>query len=322
MPVIVGRTEILDKIVQPVAPSFTWQSAAGRQTAWSSKGHERAGILVQPGAIGLGMPDYTLYSNTSPAFDGTSVRGHRAEERQIALPLLVYGDSRADFLPVWRRLVTDVAPARRLGRTVPGTLSLIPPVGAGGSLGRSIEAFYAGGLGGNDDDKGTGMQWASVVLSLRCPSPYWLGDTVIARFQLAAPDDFYPYTWPLMVSDSQVLGELVAVNEGEVEAYPVFEITGPMDSANLINQTTGELMNIGGGLDPGHTMTIDTRESARSVLVVDEFGEVTNRYADLSLDSTLWALAPGDNQVALEIPGADVGSSLTITYRPRYLTAY
>lgn len=321
MPVIVGRTEIPDRVVQPVAPTFSWTSARGVVTPWSAKGDEAAGILVQPGSVGLGLPAYTLYSNTSPAFDGSSVRGHRAEDRQLAIPLLVFGDRRADFLPVWRRLVRDVAPARQLGRSVPGTLTLTPPNGSG-TTARSIPAFYADGLGGQDDDQAIGMRHASVVLSLRCPSPYWLGQVVTARFELAAPGEFYPYTWPLDVSDSQVLGELVAVNEGDVEAYPVITITGPMDSANLINDTIGEQINVGGGLDLGSTMTIDTRESARSVTVVDEFGEATNRYADLSLDSTLWALAPGDNAVRLEIPGADVGSSLTIEYRPRYLTAY
>ncbi len=321
MHVIVGRSLIPDKVVQPVAPSFSWAAPDGRQMSWASGGSEVSGILVQPGAVGLGLPTYTYYSNTSPAFDGSSVRGHRVEDRQIAIPLLVFGDTRELFLPVWRRLVRDVVPARGRPRSLPGSLILFPP-GGGSSTARRIPAFYAGGLEGQDDDQAIGMRHASVVLTLRCPSPYWLGDVVTARFALAEPGSFYPYTWPLEVSDSQVLGELVAVNEGDVEAYPVVTITGPMDSANLINETTGELINIGGGLDPGHTMTIDTRESARSVLVVDEFGEVTNRYADLSLDSTLWALAPGDNQVTLEIPGADVGSSLTIAYQPRYLTAY
>lgn len=294
---------------------MTWTSPAGRVTHLD--GHYRydeAAIWVPPGALGLGMPDYDFYESPAPNFDGSAIRGHRATVREITLPVAMMAPSRSQLLALWRQLVVDLKPRR--GQ--PGTLTLT----GHDSEQRSIRAYYAGGLEGQDDDVAWGMRWLQAQVVLRCPSPYWLGEVTTETFQIGAGEDFYPHGFPMKVSDSQVLGNVVIDNTGDAVTYPKFTITGPVASIDLFNATTQELISVTGGLASGESMVIDTRESARSVSVTEVDGDVVNRYGSLTNDSVLWALAEGENEIDLEMPGSDENSSLAVEYQLRYLTAY
>lgn len=295
----------------PFAPALSWTSPAGRVTSLSDFGGAASGVLVQPGILGFGMPEYTYYESTSPAFDGSSVRGHRAEEREITLPLLIFGDTRADMLARYHALIGDLKPRR--GQ--PGTLTV---TARDGSTVRSIRGYYRGGMSGQDDHVAWGARHISTAVVLKCPSPYFLGEEVALSFALSEPGEFYPFTMPWTVSDSQVLGAVTVDNVGDGDTYPVFTITGPVASANLVNTTTGQAISVSPGVDAGDVMVIDTRETRRSVVV----NGTENRYGDLTADSVLWPLVEGPNDIALEMPGSDQDSALTVTYQLRYLTAY
>lgn len=298
-------------VVPATAPLLTWTAPSGRVTELSDFGGNVGGILVAPGIQGLGMPTYTFYDSTSPGFDGVSVRGHRAEERQITLPLLIFGDTRDEMLRRYHAFISDLKPRR--GQ--PGTLTVTSRDGASS---RSIRAYYRGGMEGQDDDVAWGMRHIAVAVTLKCPSPYFLGTEVARTFSLAEQGPFYPFTMPWTVSDSQVLGSLTIDNVGDAETYPVFTITGPVASATLANGTTGYVTTIGSGVEADETMVIDTRESKRFVMV----NGTDNRYGDLTTDSVLWPLVEGPNDITLEMPGSDDASALTIAYQLRYLTAY
>jgi hypothetical protein len=296
---------------EPSAPLLSWTSPAGRVTSLSDHGGAASGVLVQPGILGFGMPDWTYYESTSPAFDGSSVRGHRAEAREITLPVLIFGDTRADMLARYRALVADLKPRR----SQPGTLTV---TARDGSTVRGIRGYYAGGMGGQDDHVAWGMRHISAAVVIRCPSPHFLGEEISQTFRLGEVGEFYPFTIPWTVSDSQVLGSVTVDNVGDADTYPVFTITGPVASANLTNTTTGQTISVSPGVDAGDVMVIDTRETRRSVIV----NGTENRYGDLTADSVLWPLVEGPNDIALEMPGADQDSALTVAYQLRYLTAY
>jgi len=79
-------------------------------------------------------------------------------------------------------------------------------------------------------------------------------------------------------------GELQAENRGDLEAWPVFEITGPVDHPVITNDTTGREFLISGSIPAGETVTVD----ARTGVVTPGGYRVIGRP---------WSLAPGDNTV-------------------------
>ena len=75
-----------------------------------------------------------------------------------------------------------------------------------------------------------------------------------------------------------------AENTGDIDAWPVFEITGPVNSPIVENQTTGRSFMVVGAIGSGVTVTIDSRSGR-----VDP--------ASYRLVGRPWVLAPGVNNV-------------------------
>jgi hypothetical protein len=76
----------------------------------------------------------------------------------------------------------------------------------------------------------------------------------------------------------------IAVNAGDIDAWPVFEITGPVDSPIITNETTGESFLVSGTITAGNVLTIDSRTG-----VVEP--------ASYRLVGRPWSLTPGNNTV-------------------------
>jgi hypothetical protein len=107
-------------------------------------------------------------------------------------------------------------------------------------------------------------------------------------------------------------------NAGDVEAWPVWTITGPGSGIVLRNLTTGQSMDFGvGALAAGNTVVVDTRPGAKTAVANGSI----NVFPFLSAASVLWSLQRGANAVRLEMSGAIAGASgLSLAYRPRYLS--
>lgn len=75
-----------------------------------------------------------------------------------------------------------------------------------------------------------------------------------------------------------------ADNTGDLDAWPLFEITGPVNSPIIENQTTGRSFLVVGSIPTGQTVTIDSRS-----------GQVVP--ATYRLVGRPWTLAPGVNNI-------------------------
>ena len=289
----------------------TWTSAKGRVTLLSNWQNFDHGILVRPGLLGLGMPDYTIWADQSPAYDGEIIRGVRADPREITIPIHVYARSRPECLAIYHDLVDDLDP-----QAGPGEIRISE---ADGSY-RTIRGYYASGLEGRDDDDSTGRTWLSVALVFRCESPFWEGVEESVRWKLAvsAPGSFYPIL-PLAVKDAEVSGQFNATNKGNVRAFPIWETTGPYTSITATNETTGRLFSIDKALVGGDTSVVDTRQGIKSAVL----NGTVNLWEWMDIDAAdLWPLEPGDNTVSLIAPAASTDSEIVMRYRPRWKTAY
>ncbi|MEE4540996.1 phage tail family protein [Streptomyces sp. V4-01] len=287
------------------APEVTWTDAQGRVTVLSD---DENGWVIQPGATGLDMPTYQVYSDESPEIDGSAIRQIRAQARTIMLPVVVFSDvDRADFLAKKRGLRRSLNP--KLGA---GTLTITETDGTQ----RSIAAYYQSGGEGDESVDVGGMRYQMVAVVFVAPSPYWLGPPVHLDFQVAQSGSFFPLL-PLAVADSQVLGDTFISNDGDDVAYPVWTIRGPATSVILTNIITGQSLTLSQSLTSSDTVVIDTRERIQTVLMNGS----TNLWPKLATGSALWGLAPADNEVALTLAGATTSTLVSLDYQPRYLSA-
>lgn len=94
-------------------------------------------------------------------------------------------------------------------------------------------------------------------------------------------DKTYSYTYGATLNPGGI-GQ--AVNSGDIDAWPLFEITGPVSSPVISNETTGRSFIVIGDIDAGDTVTIDSRT-----------GRVTP--ANYRLVGRPWLLVPGTNNI-------------------------
>src|SRR5690606_24189719 len=101
-------------------------------------------------------------------------------------------------------------------------------------------------------------------------------------------------------------------NDGDVEAWPVWTITGPATSIELENVTTGKKIELSSTLSAGQKRIITTKPGISTVL--DENGD--NKWSELSDTSALWALEPGLNELVLTVGNSDADTVVEMTYHP------
>ncbi|MEU6449592.1 phage tail family protein [Streptomyces sp. NPDC046979] len=312
MALLVGGTNTIPtgpRVPDVRATTVTWTSSSGRITPLSDFDDPRSGAFVMPGVAGTGLPDYSYFTDQSPAFDGSVVRGVRAGQRQITIPLHLWGPDRPSCLARYHRLVQDLNPL-----SGPGTLAFSE---ADGST-RRIPAFYSDGFTGQEDDDKTGRHWMTAVLVFMAPSPYFLGEDKAVSFQVGGASDTFLPILPWKVKDSQVLGSVKVINLGEVYTYPVWTIRGPATVATITNVTSGESFVLTRSLSSSDRAVIDTREGIKSALLNGS----TNLWPNLGSSPVLWPLRPGENSLSLNVAGASGDSSVQLSYTSRYLTAF
>ncbi|MEU5030165.1 phage distal tail protein [Streptomyces milbemycinicus] len=291
--------------IQPLeVPSLSWTDAKGRTTLLSDW---ESGWVLQPGIRGLDMPGYDFFTDASPQIDGNALRGLRAQPREVFLPVAFFDTDRAGFLASKRSFLGTLNPYLGLG-----TLTLTE---SDGSF-RTIEAYYVSGAEGDTGRDTSGLRWQTFGLTFSCPSPYWLGEAIRLEFSAGASGGFFPVL-PLRVRDSQVLGDTTIDNPGDATSFPVWTIHGPATSAVITNNTTGLSFSVTASLGSSDVLVVDTRERVQTAVL----NGTDNWWPNLSTDSDLWGLEPGENDISLTLVGTDSDSMVQVDYRPRFLTA-
>lgn len=280
-----------------------WIEPDGREHALS----DNPDVNVLVGRRGAWAPPGELIAEAVPLVPGTRLRGVRTGARELDLPLFVAADDEFDLRWRLRELARWFDPTRGDGR-----LRVVPPSG----MARELVCRAPRGLQFEED---LGRTWwgnqAQVLVTLYAADPYWTAAVPLARtYAVAVPSVGFPWP-PIVLASSSIVSNPTEVNPGDVDAQPVWTITGPAAGVTLTNTTTGASLRLGRTLQAGDTVVIDTRQGARTVVSGAE-----NLYPDLVPGSVLWWLAPGTNALAIDMPGVAAGSSAALAYLPRYRT--
>lgn len=315
MPVLVRSAtavapgEVLPDVGYCVA---TWHAPDG--STWPLMAPAAGWFTQSEGVSGLGAAAISITSDER-ARGGARVRHIQPGTRSIVWPIYVYGDTHTEFIACWRAVVGAFTQTSRLGA---GQLEIARPDGSA----RVIDAYYESGADVSGK-QGYGITSDFFVLSLFCEDPYWR-DAVpqqVHREFAEGVDFLSPYP---SVSSSQVLGDTVLVNPGDVDAWPSWVMTGPASILTATRADTGDSFT----LDPAAD-TVEHGDLEAGEYVTVETDPPRVRYMDGSnwvaaLDwpgAVLWSLPPGETAVTFELGGATSGSAVDMSFYPRYETA-
>lgn len=120
------------------------------------------------------------------------------------------------------------------------------------------------------------------------------------------------------------VGEVVLVNDGNVDTYPTIVFTpagaGALTEYRVSNLTTGVTFTCTAAIPPGQTLTADMAAIATPKAGLPIALEGETRYGSWSQPRTPLALVPGNNTIRFEvISGTATGAIATVTWRNAWL---
>lgn len=289
-------------------PVGLWNGMSHRWVGWDGSSFDLSNrwspvFLTDGGVEGLSMPPHQAWTGSSPAVHGQYYRGHVVEPRPVFWPLFVYSDgSSEDFLEVDRRLWRSLQPGKHGRWSVTtergGTRSLSCRFVDDGQHAYTVDPVRRG--------------WAKYGVSLVADVPFWEGAPVSRVWAQSAVEDFYAQRMPLRIVSGSQLSSARITNEGDLEAWPVWKIKGPLTSVTV-------------GVD-GRTVQWDVELTVDDTLVIDSDPAVQMAWAN-GLDSTHllgaadFAPIPAGENRPLSLTMAGTGS-VEATITPRFYRAF
>ena len=316
MPLSIGATQSSPPLWPTAGELQVWSEDVGTIDAtWTdpdglvwqlSNTSDEVGYFTTDGIAGTGANPIEIITDPL-ARGGEEVRHIRAHPRRITWPLHIWGDTHLEFITRYRNL--RAAFTKTTHRRAPGVLRVARPDGV--QAAREIECYYEDGLGG---EAGEGWLSANPVLTLYCPDGYWRSTApIVYRYAYTAGRPFLnPYP---SLSSSRVLGDVTIDNPGEVDTWPSWQLTGPATAFTATNSQAGGGFTLTHALAAGETITITITPNRTTVRGPGGI----NLAGSLSWPGALlWPLLSGRNEVSLQVAGADDGTTVTLTFQPRF----
>ena len=272
--------------------NLTTQGNAGRfNLLLSTKGH-------------FGGP-VKFISDQVPYLIGEELRDQLFPPNEVIMPLAIMGSSSADVLRSIHALRRSLDPRADVQIKVTNDLGET----------RILTCRYESGFENAVDDEHRGPNMIKIPLKFMAFDPLWYGDdNVVFDMSMELPTQkFFSsegvawFTEPGgMVGGWRIenfgltdRGQTLDIyNPGDVDAYPIWAVKGPGSQPSFQNITTGNSLRIDYSLDDGEVMTIDTREGHRTISSSN--GTNLRPYLDDAWRS-LWTLAPGNNEIIIDL---------------------
>lgn len=269
---------------------------------WTSPDGETTTLPWFSGVRGRGAPPVRVKTRDIEGGPGVVVLEVQDDTSKLYVPIEIDSDDVRTDLRLLARLLDPTGDN--------GTLTATRDDGSA----RELACRYVGGF-----------EWDETILDSKMKQlvefqafvPYWR-DTEAQTATIGQGDrgDWLPFL-PIAVIADDVFGQAIAANDGDVKAWPVWTITGPATTVTLAADT-GETLKVAYPLTAGETLTIDTREDAKTV--VDQDGN--NRFSSLDADlDVLFGFPRGTTTVDITIEGATEASEVALEWTRRWRSA-
>ncbi|NKG21114.1 hypothetical protein [Paeniglutamicibacter terrestris] len=281
-----------------------WTGADGERRELTDP---ESGVFVMPEGIeGLGNTGYTPWLSQSPAQHGQRFRGGRYEPRPCFWPVMVYSRVSttawfAEDTDFWRSMVPDVY----------GVWEVQTPSGT-----RRLTCRFEGD-GNHKFDYDPGRRgWTAYGVALTADDPFWYGESITQEWEASTSQDLNAWTAGSQLgflSSANRLEDATITNTGDLEAWPVWTIHGPMTSA-----TVGVA---------GRTVTAPiTLATSNDVLVIDTDPTVQMAWKNgvdvtSSLGTANFAPIPAGENRKLQLSLVGTGA-VAVELRPRFRRAW
>jgi hypothetical protein len=253
-------------------------------------------FVVARGATGRFMPPVDIWEDTVPLVAGSRYRGSRHAARDVILPVITGGIryGRDDL----RRMAHVLDPAKGMG----GLRS--------SAAQRELSCVYRAGLESLSEDY---PHFGRANLLFRATDPYWHDNVMQVRDFVPSEiqTEWFPI-FPLSIAPTNVRGEFSVNNNGDADAWPEVDVSGPGDDFRFTNMTTDRFTAITGNIPAGRVLKITTEPGNRGVALDND-----NWFNRLERGSSLWQLVPGFNM--LRVTFRTEASRVQIRWRLRYL---
>lgn len=150
-----------------------------------------------------------------------------------------------------------------------------------------------------------------------CPYPYWqASNEIFHQFDTSGGLEF-PIEFPMEILSYNLQTD--ASNTGDVSAPFLARVYGELDTFRLINETTGEELEVTGVIADGDYIEVNTAFGNKTVELIEPGGERTNVFGRVSLDkSDFWRLEVGNNVISFEVNSSTTGYAV-MYWRDRYI---
>jgi hypothetical protein len=268
------------------------------------------------GYDGFGMAPVKRVLSKGPDQHGVFDQGFTLEPRSIVLGIFVHGNSDLTYRGNLAELLAMLRPSRN-------TITLRYTFPSGDQF--SIDCFYSADLDLPSKDRHGTYQRTAV--GLLCPDPTWYGAEQTAIFVGAGGSQTMdvPLVIPWKVGGLSMNMSQAVVNSGSWEAWPIVEVTGPIDACVITNESSGDSLDFTGySITAGTVVRIDTRYGYKTVTKVSDGSNLIDKLTAASDLATFRLLADPDvtdgiNSVRISGTAISAATFAQVSWASRYI---
>lgn len=146
--------------------------------------------------------------------------------------------------------------------------------------------------------------------------PFWESSAAdVTDLTSATPGLWFPFGFPVRLSDSTLYASSAISNGGHVDAWPLITVEGPSTNVQLINNTTGDSFTCTYDIVAGQSISIDMRTIGNKsvTLLPDGLDLFPYTLGDM------FPLKPGVNNIDVRLDGSDSSTHVRFEILKRYL---
>ena len=258
---------------------------------------------------GFGEGPVTIQMQKAPFQDGRTLIDQLLEPRELTLSFNMFGNNKQELFDKRRNIQKLFNPANGLGiiqwEQDSGKIYEIDVVADG------TPQFPSG--------DGRGKQHQTALVNLTAPNPLWRDDERI-NIVLAKYGGGLEFPFEFDLEFGEPANSKVGNNRGDIKTPVYIEIVGPVVNPYIINETTGQKLDIQQTVETGEKIIIKTGFGEKEITLIGTDGSETNVMHWLTGDSEFFNLAVGENTLSFdEDSGAGDAGNMTIEFFQRYV---
>jgi hypothetical protein len=311
--------------VPSVAPPQSWFGLQMTWTGWDGSVWDitRAseGVCMMAGVRGLSMPPVVHYVTSYASVAGSRWRGTNADAREVFWPIQIFHDLGSQ---AW------IERERAFWRTMRPTKTGVWTVTQPGGEQRHLDCRFV-----DDSQVSYAMDpalcgWSNYGINMVAHQPYWRGAEVrkewtqpplseTAFLPSGTGDGFF-------ISPANSLNNALVDNPGDIAAFPVWEVHGPVTTAHV--GPVGQQIQIPFPIAAGKVLIIDTSPNKQAALLYDVTGSGETRVLTNETDVTplmtsgaYFAPIPPQASVSVDL-GVEGEGYVALAITPLYMRAW